>query len=118
MTAPRAPNGLHAAGRRLWKDLWAKYEFRPDERVLLEELCRLADDIRALRDELADAPLMVAGSKGQDVVHPLRTELHRTSTRLESLSKTLQLPDDPAANPALRRSHAARELANRRWHGR
>lgn len=121
MTAPRAPKGLKAAGRRLWKDTLGErpdgtaIELRPDEVPLLVEACRLTDDVERLRDELADAPLTIAGSRGQMVAHPLRAELHRTTTRLESLVKTLALPDDPDAATGADPSWAGRNLARARW---
>lgn len=117
MTAPRAPRGLGSAGKRMWRgtfaerDDGARLELRPDELVLLVEACRLADDVETLRGELVGASLTVPGSQGQDVVNPLRSELHRTSTRLESILKTLALPDDEGRSV----SQAGRSLAGARW---
>lgn len=114
---PRAPKGLRTAGRKVWRgvlsprDDGAVLELRPDEVPLLVELCRLTDDVERLRDALDGAPLTVEGSKGQDVVHPLRAELHRTSARLEGIHKTLSLPDEDGKTS----THAGRALARARW---
>ena len=116
-STPKTPKGLGASGRRVWRGTFAerpdgsRLELRPDEVPLLVELCRLADDVERLRDELDDAPLMIEGSKGQDVAHPLRAELHRTSTRMESIQKTLAIPDDAGSSS----SWAGRSLARARW---
>lgn len=113
ISKPRRPSGLGSAGRRLWDGLSETYEFRADELPLLAEMCHLADDMNRLRRELKDAPLTVAGSKGQQVAHPLRLELHRCSTRYESLAKTLAVPDPESAGADS--SWAGRNLARARW---
>ena len=103
------------AGQALWDGLNAPLEsgealiFRPDERPLVVELCHLVDDLAEIRETLAEVPLLAKGSMGQDRVHPLRDELHATSRRVESLVKTLRVPDEFPV------SDSARELAERRW---
>lgn len=102
------------AGEELWDRLHAPRDgdvlvFRPDEEVLLTEACHLVDDLAAIREALVDRPMLVAGSMGQDRVDPLRGELHRTSQRLESLLRSLRVPDDDYIGDS------ARELAERRW---
>jgi hypothetical protein len=113
--APRAPVGLAATGKRLWRDLSEAYSFRPDERVLVVELCRLSDDLERLRRDLADEPATVTGSTGQMVVHPLRLELHRTSGRFESVVRTLGLPDETESAGSNNATWAGRNLARARW---
>ena len=59
---PRAPAGLGAAGRRLWRDVTAEFDPRGDELRILEEACREVDLIVRAEAELAAAPsLLVAG---------------------------------------------------------
>lgn len=117
MSAPKAPDGLETAGTAVWEGTFAERPdgtrriLRADELPLLAELARLSDDVEAIRAELADEPWTVEGSKGQQVGHPLRAELHRTTTRLESLQKTLGLPDEDGASS----SWAGRSLARQRW---
>lgn len=51
MKAPRAPDGLDKAGKRLWRRLVsAEFEYRGDELTLLEEACRTADNLAAIRE--------------------------------------------------------------------
>jgi hypothetical protein len=38
-----APKGLHAAGRRLWRTVTARYQLEPHETELLRRACYLAD---------------------------------------------------------------------------
>jgi hypothetical protein len=112
------PEDLGDVGQRVWNGTLgprtdgSRMELRPDELVLLMELARLADDVERIRTELVGAPLTVPGSKGQQVANPLRTELHRSTQRMEALQKTLALPDDEGgASP----SWAGRNLARARW---
>jgi hypothetical protein len=120
VSIPRAPKGLEVAGRRLWRGTFEEREdgsrlvLRADELALLEEACRMADDVARIRAELDGAPLVVAGSKGQDVAHPLRGELHRTVGTLDRLLRTLALPDDDGGTS---REWAGRRLARARWTG-
>jgi hypothetical protein len=99
----------------LWRGLVGPYEFRPDELPLVVEACRLVDDIEKIRSALVDEPLLVAGSKGQPTVNPLRTELHRTSARLESICRTLGVPDEAELSDEQRATWAGRNLARQRW---
>jgi hypothetical protein len=113
-TEPTKPEGLGLVGSELWAATVRAYDLRADENTLLAELCHLADDVDRLRRELEGQPLTVVGSRGQPTINPLRLELHRTTTRLESLAKTLALPD--LADTANRnRTLAGRALARQRW---
>jgi hypothetical protein len=96
MTAPRVPSGLQAAGRRLWREVVAVYELRPDELLLLEKACRTADDAARLDAAVREAPLTVTGSTGQTRHNPLLNESRQTRALLASLLKQLALPDEPA----------------------
>lgn len=113
----KEPKGLGPAGRACWKALHAPkpdgavLEFRPDEVPLVVEFVRLVDDVEHIRAALGDT-LMDSGSMGQPVAHPLRGELHRTTQRMESIVKTLALPDESGAGSA---SWAGRNLARARW---
>lgn len=121
MTTPRAPRGLKAAGKRLWRDTLgeredgSRLELRADELALFAELCRMADDVERIRGELDGASLTVPGSKGQDVAHPLRAELHRTVGSMDRLARTLALPDDVKADGSSSATWAGRNLARARW---
>lgn len=107
------------AGRELYDGLTAVQDdgrrliFTAAELVLVSELCRLADDIEAIRQVLEGRDWLIPGSKGQEVVDPLRGELHRTSTRFEQIVKTLSIPDDVPEE--LSPAWAGRKLARARW---
>jgi len=107
----RTPTGLKAAGRRTWQDVTGKYELRFDELDILEDICRLNDQIYRLDKELKDAPLMLKGSQGQDVVNPMVTELRQHRATKKSLWSQLKLPDDNA-EPGV---NAQRKGGQSRW---
>jgi hypothetical protein len=122
---PAAPRGLGSAGKRLWRGVFraqpdgSRLELRADELALLAEACHLVDDVEAIRTALDGEPLTVAGSMGQQVAHPLRSELHRTVATLDRLLRTLSLPDEQggAATSASSASWAGRNLVRHRWSG-
>ncbi len=70
-TERATPRGLRAPGRRLWRSVNEKFSLSEAEMVALEAACRLVDEIRRMEAELKDAPLLMAGSKGQTIPHPL-----------------------------------------------
>lgn len=99
MTAkPAAPKGLSKPGAALWRDVLGKYELRVDEHRILEDACRERDLIARMEDQLADAPLMVAGSMGQLVLHPMVGELRQHRATFATLMRQLKLPDDAAGS--------------------
>jgi hypothetical protein len=112
----KAPKGLGPAGRRVWRALFtpredgAVLEFRADELPQVIEFCRLSDDIEQIRAALKGA-LLAPGSKGQQVPHPLRVELHRTLASRLAIAKVLNLPDEAGGGG----SWAGRNLARQRW---
>lgn len=114
---PRSPEHLQRAGRKLWKAVLTTFELRPDELLLLEAGCRLADQVATLEAELADAPVMVEGSKGQDRPHPLYAEIRAHRLAVARILAQLGLADAIDADGATR-SSAGRRMARARWSGR
>ena len=112
-----APGGLGVAGRRLWKAITTGYTFRQDELRLLEDACREVDLIARLQAEVDKGPLIVAGSRGQETIHPLLSEVRQHRLLLARLLRQLRLEDDPAKaqHGAGERSSSAREAALARW---
>lgn len=110
---PRAPAGLGAAGRRLWRGAVRELVFRPDELAVLEHACRTVDELAALQAALADAEPMVAGSMGQPRPHPLYQEVRAHRDTLRRLLAQLDVPDDVAVDD--RPMTNARASAQRRW---
>lgn len=119
--AARAPSGLRPAGHRLWRAHTADADvsFRPDELAILELAARTADEIAGLERALADAPRTVAGSKGQDAVHPLIPELRLQRQLLASLLARLRIPEPDGGAPGewdnLSASDRGRRAAAARW---
>ncbi len=77
------PKGLQAAGRDLWISIatqWADDDMLPDarERRLLADACHEADTLSAIEVELDAArqrgEMVVSGSQGQPVSHPMIAE--------------------------------------------
>jgi len=117
MVARRAPSGLGQAGKRLWREANASYEFAAHEAAILVQCCRAVDRLDAIEAELAAAPLTVEGSTGQPKAHPLLAEWRMQARVLESLSRALSIPL-PTEEIGRRRSPSAREAALQRWsHG-
>jgi len=113
---PRQPSGLNGAGRRLWQKVAADYTMRADEWLILEKACRTADDAERLDTELAQAPLMVAGSQGQMRANPLLNESRQTRALLAALLKQLNLPDaEDKASGVAPTTRRAVEAARARW---
>jgi hypothetical protein len=95
----RAPTGLDAAGKRLWKSITDVFDFteEPGKVQLLAQACRVADIVAEL-DEAADmAPLTVKGSMGQQVISPFIAEARVQRGLLAQLLGRLGLPDTDEA---------------------
>ena len=87
------PAHLRAKGTQVWKSVTADYVLRDDEKVLLEQICREADLIQELHEELRKLPIMMTGSMGQDIVNPLLMEIRQHRSLMADLHKKLALPD-------------------------
>lgn len=103
----------------MWREIVAKYDLRQDELRILEDACSEADLIDDLAAEAKDAPKIVRGSQGQDVINPLISELRQHRSTLAQLLSKLKLPDDPGegagAQTESTRSTSARKAAQSRW---
>lgn len=111
----RVPNGLKAAGKRLWSATTDTYELRQDELEILRSACFEADLIVRMEDELSDDSLTVLGSQGQIVAHPLVQELRQHRSTMAGLLRGLKLPDESGAGAA---SNQQRSAAQSRWSSR
>ena len=87
------PAYLKSKGTQVWKSVTADYVLRDDEKVLLEQICREADLIQELHEELRKLPIMMTGSMGQDIVNPLLMEIRQHRSLMADLHKKLALPD-------------------------
>jgi P27 family predicted phage terminase small subunit len=86
---PRAPAGLGARGRALWRRLNRQFELDVLEAQLLIELCRSADRCDRIAGELETAPLTVAGSTGQQRPNPLLAALANEAKLMDRLCSSL-----------------------------
>ena len=114
---PKAPVRLKAGGQRLWSEVAGAFDLRPDELRLLGDACQTIDLVDRLEDAVAEAPLVVDGSRGQEAPHPLIAELRAHRIVLARLLKQLNLPDEAELGGRRRaqRSTSARAAANVRW---
>jgi hypothetical protein len=121
---PKAPPGLQAAGRRVFREIHAEYQFdgQPDAVMLVEELARTADMVARLQRIVDDADqLRCKGSRGQDVAIPeldaLRAYRQQFAALVRQLDLPQPLPPTPEPSPALKmtRHEAARKAAQARW---
>ncbi len=92
MRAPKTPPRLNTAGRRLWRDALADYDFDTHEELLLLQACRCADRLDRLAIEAESNPVTVENHKGDLVAHPALTESRQQSITLARLLAALRLP--------------------------
>lgn len=122
--APAPPLG--AAGRALWKTLAAQVAadglvFDARELECLRQACATADDLARIEAVLADDDrLVVKGSQGQPVAHPMLSEARACRQQIAALLARLDLsvPEETAPKVRGPRSVQARRAANARWQGR
>lgn len=114
----RAPAGLGAAGRRLWRTIVDVHELEPQELALLAEAARTTDELAAITGALAAADVTTTGAAGQTRAHPLFAEARAHRLTLAKLLGALDLPaegEEVGRSPASQRaSHAAQVRWGRR----
>lgn len=116
MAGRRAPAGMGATGLKFWRDITGKFELSSSEFALLESACRELALIDRLEAKLKGAQLVVTGSMGQQVAHPLLAEVRQHRAAFAALVKALKLPDeDVEETPKSPRSIAAQRAAKARW---
>lgn len=92
---PKAPVPtvhLEARGRRLWTELHKLKEFNPAEECLVEEVCRAADRLDQLADDIAD---------GGDYADYAMREARQQQNTFKQMIVSLRIPD--AAGTVARR---------------
>ncbi|WEG10425.1 hypothetical protein PU630_07750 [Microbacterium horticulturae] len=115
MAAPRPPAGLSTKSAKFWRETLKLFELDPPELQILEYACREFDLIQRMDAALVDLPLVVPGSNGQDVSHPLLAEVRQHRVTFSQLLNRLALPDAVTADmkSAARSQHAQRAAAER-----
>jgi hypothetical protein len=114
----RRPKRPVSAGDRLRAAILDEFELSEAEAQLLEKAAATADLLERVEAEVAVAPLVKAGSRGQPVAHPLIETQVELGAHLVRLLGALGLPlteDDPQGAEV---SRMARKAAMARWHGR
>ena len=114
----RAPNGLGAPGKALWKAYTGTYQLDPQELVALTEAARASDELAVLESELKSeidaGRVQVTGSMGQPTPNRLFSEVRSHRLLIAQLLKSIQLPsaDGSSAKDA---SAAGRALVSMRY---
>src|SRR4051794_14773178 len=88
-----APTDLGPAGRSLWAELVAKYDFSPDELVLVVEVVRQKHHLDALMDIVAAEGLMTDTAQGRRAP-PAVAEARQARIAFARLLSCLRLPDE------------------------
>lgn len=116
----RAPAGLGAAGRRLWRSVTPEYDLFPAELALLEQACRTVDTIALMDAELAVTGVMTEGAMGQPRPNGLLSQLVEHRKVLNQLLVSLALPMPGEEYGAIRspQQHAAAQARWRAEYGR
>lgn len=122
-STPRAPKGLKSAGRGLWKEITSQWELRPDELRVLAKACSEEDIIERLKKGLEEAPLTSFGSQGQEVIHPLFSEIRQHMSTQAALLRQLRLAEADAeveleegsTDGPMSRTESASKAAKTRW---
>jgi phage terminase small subunit len=117
MTNHKAPEGLAAAGRRLWRaivgDLAEGMELDARELALLEAAARQADAVSVLERAVKRDGTMVKGASGQRRLNGAVSEVRQGRIALARLLGDLDLPADQA--PRTASSRRAQKAAQVRW---
>lgn len=114
--AASAPEGMSTPGAALWDSIAGNYVLRADELATLEDACSLTDMIAALSAAWAEdgKPLTTKGSMGQQVTHPMISEIRTHRMARAALLRSLKLPDAPAEGGA-GETNQNRSAAQSRW---
>lgn len=111
---PRAPSGLGDRGRKLWRDVVGTYQLDPGELAVFEQLGRTVDELDRLNAAVADAPVTVPGSRGQETLNPVFAAVLAHRKMIETLSRALALPADGEQVGTFRNPHR-KAAVNSRW---
>src|ERR1039457_2382773 len=88
----RAPDGLGAQGKTLWRTVTAVYSLAPHEAELLRQACRVRDHLARMDVALLDSDVEVEGYKGQPRAHPLLQASADQRRVLDALFRSMSLP--------------------------
>lgn len=92
---PRTPNGLRAAGKRLWSSVVDDYELGDHELAILLEAARTVDSLAALEAIVIADGVTDKGPQGVRA-HPALVEARQQRLVLAKLIASLRIPTDEA----------------------
>lgn len=96
----KRPEALGELGSRLWDETLAVYDMGEHELRVLGEACHTLDLIQQMRRRIKRDGVMVKGSMGQPVAHPLASEVRQQRALFSTLMRSLDLPDvETVASP-------------------
>lgn len=101
---------FNKAGQDYWDAMTGKYGFTISEEILLTRICIELDLIDRMDIEVADSDFITKGSMGQDVANPLLGEISKHTGLINTLIKSLHLPEEAAATTVRKRA-----AVNARW---
>jgi hypothetical protein len=106
------------AGDRLRESITSEFELSEPEAQLLAKACATADLLERVEAEVAAAPLIRTGSRGQPVSNPLIATQVELGWHLVRLLEALGVPVGGGEDPGdAEVSRQARRAAMVRWHG-
>jgi hypothetical protein len=109
------PDGLGAAGSRLWTSVTASFVLNAGELEILRQAVATTDEIGLLEAELRATSLVVAGYSGQPRPNPLLKIIQDHRTLLRRLIDSLCLPDEDQEVGLRAGSRHASRAARGRW---
>jgi hypothetical protein len=117
--ASKRPKKPVSAGDRLRAAITDEFDLSEPEMQLLAKACSTADLLERVEREITTGPLVVEGSRQQQVSNPLIASMVQLQAHLVALLGALGVPlgevEDPEEATV---SRQARRAALIRWHGR
>lgn len=93
-TIPRAPAGLEARGRKLWKSIHDQHpNISEPEREVALEACRVADRLERLDAICRVSEPVIETDKGGLITHPAFAEARQQQNLLKQMVAALRLPE-------------------------
>ena len=92
----RKPRGLGTAGSKLWERVTEVYDLDeiPQSLEILEQACKVSDQISELEKAAKGLPFIVPGSAGQQTINPLISEVRFQRGLLVSLLSKLNFTEE------------------------
>jgi hypothetical protein len=115
---PGSKRPKDSAGDRLRAAIESEFELSEGEGLLLEKACATADLLERVEAEVGAGPLVVEGSRQQQVAHPLIQTQVELGAHLVRLLEALRVPLGEEDSEGATTSRLARKAALTRWHGR